>query len=90
MPDDAAIEKAEMLRALGAEVQRMRPVSITHPDHFVNVARRRAAQEETQYSLINLKTWPILEHTSKQGLKFGNKQRAGWMLLSVVLVQVAP
>jgi hypothetical protein len=29
----------------GAEVQRLRPVSITHPDHFVNVARRRAAAE---------------------------------------------
>lgn len=29
----------------GATVQRMRPVSITHPDHFVNVARRRAAQQ---------------------------------------------
>ena len=23
----------------------MRPVSITHPDHFVNVARRKAAEE---------------------------------------------
>ncbi len=27
----------------GAEVQRVRPVSIAHPDHFVNIARRRAA-----------------------------------------------
>jgi len=26
----------------GAEVQRLRPVSITHPEHPVNVARRRA------------------------------------------------
>jgi len=33
------------LQALGAEVQRLRPVSITHPDHFVNVARRRAAEQ---------------------------------------------
>lgn len=24
----------------------MRPVSITHPEHFVNVARRRADQED--------------------------------------------
>lgn len=46
MPDDAAIEKAQMLRALGAEVVRLRPVSITHPDHFVNAARRRAASED--------------------------------------------
>lgn len=42
MPDDAAIEKAQLLQALGAEVQRLRPVSITHPEHPVNVARRRA------------------------------------------------
>lgn len=45
MPDDAAIEKAQMLNVLGAEVQRVRPVSIAHPNHFVNVARRRAASE---------------------------------------------
>ena len=29
----------------GATVQRVRPVSITHPEHFVNVARRAAAAE---------------------------------------------
>ena len=45
MPDDAAIEKSQILEALGAEVQRLRPVSIAHPQHFVNVARRRAASE---------------------------------------------
>lgn len=45
MPDDAAIEKSQMLEALGAEVQRVRPVSISHPDHFVNIAKRRAAAE---------------------------------------------
>jgi hypothetical protein len=28
----------------GAEVQRLRPVSITHPEHPVNVARRRASE----------------------------------------------
>lgn len=42
LPDDAAQEKEATLRALGAEVQPVRPVSITHPDHFVNVARRKA------------------------------------------------
>ena len=31
MPDDAAIEKSQVLEALGATVQRVRPVSITHP-----------------------------------------------------------
>ncbi|BDA42261.1 Cysteine synthase 2 [Coccomyxa sp. Obi] len=45
MPDDAAEEKAQLLRALGADVRRVRPVSITHPDHFVNVARREAVAE---------------------------------------------
>lgn len=29
------------LQALGAEISRQRPVSITHPEHFVNVARRK-------------------------------------------------
>ena len=40
MPDDAAIEKSQLLSALGAKVERVRPVSITHPGHFVNVARK--------------------------------------------------
>ncbi|GLJ07163.1 hypothetical protein SUGI_0060170 [Cryptomeria japonica] len=44
IPDDAAIEKAQILEALGATVERVRPVSITHKDHFVNVARRRAME----------------------------------------------
>ncbi|GLC62197.1 hypothetical protein PLESTB_001854200 [Pleodorina starrii] len=43
MPDDAAVEKANMIKAYGATVQRVRPVSIVHPDHPVNVARRTAA-----------------------------------------------
>jgi cysteine synthase A len=46
LPDDAAAEKADTLVALGAEVARVRPVAITHPGHFVNVARRRAAAEQ--------------------------------------------
>eukprot|EP00775_Hariotina_reticulata_P012198 gene12198-12335_t len=45
MPDDAAVEKVQLLQALGAEVVRLRPVAITHPDHPVNLARRKA--EET-------------------------------------------
>eukprot|EP00889_Picochlorum_renovo_P008839 jgi/Picre1/35869/NNA_003328.t1 len=46
MPDDAAEEKVTMLKALGAEVCRVRPVSIAHPEHFVNVARKRAEKEQ--------------------------------------------
>lgn len=42
LPDDAAAEKAALLRALGARVLQQRPVSIAHPQHFVNVARRLA------------------------------------------------
>lgn len=44
IPDDAAIEKSQILQALGATVERVRPVSITHRDHFVNIARRRASE----------------------------------------------
>ncbi|XP_042010995.1 cysteine synthase 2-like [Salvia splendens] len=44
IPDDAAIEKSQILEALGATVERVRPVSITHKEHFVNIARRRAQE----------------------------------------------
>ncbi|KAL0306261.1 UNVERIFIED_CONTAM: Cysteine synthase 2 [Sesamum radiatum] len=44
IPDDAAIEKSQILEALGATVERVRPVSITHREHFVNIARRRALE----------------------------------------------
>ncbi|CAJ1329767.1 unnamed protein product [Effrenium voratum] len=42
MPDDQAKEKAEQLRRFGATVQMVRPVSISSPEHYVNVARRHA------------------------------------------------
>ncbi|THU62501.1 hypothetical protein C4D60_Mb01t05810 [Musa balbisiana] len=44
IPDDVAIEKSQIIEALGATVERVRPVSITHKDHYVNVARRRALE----------------------------------------------
>ncbi|KAF7831277.1 cysteine synthase 2 [Senna tora] len=44
IPDDAAIEKSQIIEALGATVERVRPVSITHKDHFVNIAKRRASE----------------------------------------------
>ncbi|KAG2553784.1 hypothetical protein PVAP13_9KG621800 [Panicum virgatum] len=44
IPDDAAIEKSQIIEALGATVERVHPVSITHRDHFVNIARRRALE----------------------------------------------
>lgn len=36
--------QSQVLEALGATVERVRPVSITHKDHFVNIARRRASE----------------------------------------------
>ncbi|XP_073123638.1 cysteine synthase 2 [Henckelia pumila] len=44
VPDDAAIEKSQILEALGATVERVKPVSITHREHYVNIARRRALE----------------------------------------------
>lgn len=38
------VKQSQILEALGATVERVRPVSITHKDHYVNVARRRAAE----------------------------------------------
>ncbi|KAI1854448.1 hypothetical protein JX265_012482 [Neoarthrinium moseri] len=42
MPDDQAMEKSDLLHHLGATVERVRVAPITSPDHFVNLARRRA------------------------------------------------
>ncbi|KAI8820117.1 tryptophan synthase beta subunit-like PLP-dependent enzyme [Fimicolochytrium jonesii] len=44
MPDDIAKEKYELLEKLGAVVEKVRQVPIVHKDHFVNVAKRRAAE----------------------------------------------
>ena len=49
MPDDAATEKSAQVLAYGATVERVRPVSITHADHFVNVAKRRAEESNEQF-----------------------------------------
>ncbi|KAK0730370.1 tryptophan synthase beta subunit-like PLP-dependent enzyme [Lasiosphaeris hirsuta] len=42
MPNDQASEKSDLLHHLGAIVERVPPAPITSPDHFVNLARRRA------------------------------------------------
>lgn len=44
MPDDQATEKSDLLLRLGAEVERVRPAPIADPNHFVNLARRRAEE----------------------------------------------
>ncbi|XP_030541388.2 cysteine synthase 2 [Rhodamnia argentea] len=67
IPDDVAIEKSQILEALGATVERVRPVSITHKDHYVNIARRRAteANELASKSGIHEQTDGIqLEHVN--------------------------
>jgi len=46
MPNDQATVKSDLLLALGATVERVRPASIIDQDQFVNLARRRA-QEHT-------------------------------------------
>lgn len=43
-PDDAAAEKPALMSSFGAATEPVRPVAITHREHFVNVARRRAEE----------------------------------------------
>jgi cysteine synthase len=42
LPDDAAVEKPQMMASFGATTRRVRPVSISHPEHYVKIARQRA------------------------------------------------
>jgi cysteine synthase A len=49
MPDDQSKEKSDLLHHLGATVERVPVAPITSPDHFVNLARRRA-KEQTESS----------------------------------------
>ncbi|KAI1282873.1 tryptophan synthase beta subunit-like PLP-dependent enzyme [Xylaria sp. FL0933] len=44
MPDDQSLEKSDLLHHLGATVERVPVAPIASPDHFVNLARRRAAE----------------------------------------------
>lgn len=44
MPADVAAEKSALLAQLGATVERVPPAPISSPDHFVHLARRRAAE----------------------------------------------
>ncbi|GMH05806.1 hypothetical protein Nepgr_007646 [Nepenthes gracilis] len=69
IPDDVALEKSQILEALGATVERVRPVSITHTDHYVNVARRHAA-EANEFSLKHINS--IHAHSKEQKLANGH------------------
>lgn len=44
MFEDQAIEKSDLLEKLGAKVERLKNVPITHPDHFTNRARIQASK----------------------------------------------
>jgi cysteine synthase A len=44
MPSDQSLEKVDLLHHLGATVERVSPAPITSPQHFVNLARQRAAE----------------------------------------------
>ena len=49
VPSDQAIEKTQLLERLGATVERVPPVLFAHPDHFCNIARRRASEDPNGY-----------------------------------------
>ncbi|KAF7560923.1 hypothetical protein G7046_g3228 [Stylonectria norvegica] len=44
MPNDQSFEKSDLLHHLGATVERVTVAPITSPDHFVNLAQRRATE----------------------------------------------
>lgn len=46
MDTDQSPEKVSLLRHLGATVKLVSPAPITSPDHYVNLARRRATEHE--------------------------------------------
>ncbi|KAJ3120818.1 hypothetical protein HK098_004216 [Nowakowskiella sp. JEL0407] len=44
MPDDQSQEKYALLEKYNATIEKVRPVSIIDPNHFVNIAKRRSQQ----------------------------------------------
>ncbi|KAI0873853.1 cysteine synthase-like protein [Hypoxylon argillaceum] len=50
MPDDQSLEKSALLHHLGAAVERVPVAPIASPEHFVNLARRRAAEHTARAS----------------------------------------
>jgi cysteine synthase len=45
VPEDCSVEKVELLRRMGATVERVPPASIVDQSQYVNLARRRAEQD---------------------------------------------
>jgi cysteine synthase len=54
MPDDQAKEKMELLQTLGAVVHVVPVASISHPNHYVNVAKRLASVARLQLGISAL------------------------------------
>ncbi|PKS09946.1 hypothetical protein jhhlp_004569 [Lomentospora prolificans] len=50
MPDDQSKEKSDLLRHLGATVERVAVAPITSPGHFVNLARTRAKEHASVHA----------------------------------------
>ncbi|KAI0197656.1 cysteine synthase-like protein [Astrocystis sublimbata] len=53
MPEDQSLEKSDLLHHLGATVERVAVAPITSPEHFVNLARRRAAEHTASHAKEN-------------------------------------
>ena len=51
LPDDQAVEKQRLLRALGASVIVVPTASISHPQHYVNLARRLAERARQAHGI---------------------------------------
>ena len=49
MPNDVAKEKYELLKTLGCTVELVKPASIVDPNHFVNIAAKKAAIDSKGY-----------------------------------------
>lgn len=50
MPDDMGLEKSQLLSEMGAVVERVPVAPIVDPGHFVNRARRLAAEHEREHN----------------------------------------
>jgi len=49
MPNNQSLEKIELLRTLGAEVELVPPVPFSNPENYYHVARRRAEEIENAF-----------------------------------------
>lgn len=76
----------------GAEVQRLRPVSITHPEHPVNVARRRASEVPGAVFADQFENLANLRAHLDTGVSMRSKQlhEPDWTVAAVRVVCCSP